>query len=135
MQFSWKRIFKVVGVIVLAGIVTAGIYFIASLRVVKIAWASAIHDSREHYLPCEQLPFYEEVQKDFKVHQDVINQLQNLGGFNISAHEVDCPSSVSAFAFIKGDMEIDYHNRNQRFAIEKLIGDNFFGIPYRGYQR
>jgi hypothetical protein len=131
-RFFWLRIAKLVLIFVLIAALCGGLWFGVNSRNAKIAWASLILNNHEHYLPCEQLPFFPEVQKSLLKHQDIVNEIKQLGGYDVSASEIKCPSVDGKLYFIKGDILIQYHSRNQRMAIEKLIGDNFFGIPYRG---
>ena len=133
--FSWKRVFKVLlplaGLLIIAGI----IYWAANFRPIKIAWASWVLDSRQHYLSCEDLPFYPQVEKVLAQHQDMVDKLKQLGASKISGNEIRCPSFDGSYYFVKGDIEIDYHSRSERKAIENLLGGTFFGIPYRGYSK
>jgi hypothetical protein len=130
--FSWKRIGKIIlFFLILAGIL-AGVWFAAMSRPVKIAWASVVLDNREHYLDCYSLPFYPQVEKALKEHADIAEKLKQLGAGEVLPQENKCKGWQGGIEFIKGDILIKYSSHSQRLAIEKLIGDNFFGIPYRG---
>src|ERR1700690_3475844 len=132
--FSWKRIFKVVGVVVLAGIIVTGIYLTANLRPVKIAWASMVHNRIEHELSCYDLTFYPHVQKVFADHADIAAKVKNLPGVTDFAPEnIHCENYEGNGYFVKGDLVLTYQNRAARQAAEKILGKNFFGIAYRGY--
>ena len=135
MELSWKRVLKTVSLIVLASAAAGGVYFIVTFRPVKIAWASLVLDNREHFFTCEQLPFYPQVQKALSVHADVVANLKGAGAFEVKPNLIKCKNFEGGIEFMKGDIEIDYSTHQQRQAVEKLIGDNFFGIPYRGYNR
>ncbi len=135
MEFSWKRVAKVVGVIVGAAAVCAGVYFLVNYRPAKILYYSVVKDDREHFLPCEQLPFYPQVTRALARHQDMVAKLKNAGALEVLGQETNCASSAGGMYFIKGDILIQYHSRAQRSAIQKLLGDTFFGIPYRGESR
>lgn len=130
-KFSWLRILKVVFVIFAVLAIAAGIYFFATARKTKILWANIAYGNREHYISCSDLPFYSEVQKSLRQHGDLTNKIKNLGAESVSAVEINCPSSVGSFAFLKGDILISYRNRAQRNAIEQAVGETFFGMPYR----
>jgi hypothetical protein len=131
-KFSWKRISKTVCIIVLIFSVVASVYFVLNLRPVKIRLASWFLDNREHYTPCEILPFLPQVKKELVKHADVVDKIKSLGAFDVSAHEIKCYMLDGKNYFPKGEIVISYGTHAQRKAIEKLIGDNFFGIPYRG---
>jgi len=132
--FSWGRVIKIVSFVVLAGAAFGGGYFLAGYRPVKVAFASLILDRHENYLLCEQLPFLDAVNDEMAKHADVITKMRNLGATSITTEKISCPSGLG-FYFVKGDMVVAYGSRQQREAIEHLIGDNFFGIAYRGYEK
>jgi hypothetical protein len=131
--FSWKRIFKIVGVIVLAGMIIAGAYLIVNLRPVKIAWASLFYDSRENFLDCENLPFYPLVQKAFAGHADVVSKIKAVPGVaNFYPEQNRCKILEGGSEFFKGQAVLVYKSRKARSQAENIIGKDFFGIPYRG---
>lgn len=130
-KFSWKLVGKIILVVVIIGALLGTGYFLFNFRPAKIAFMSLVSDDHEHYLPCEELPFLAQVQKALNQHADVVNKLKELGAFEVSAVENKCPS-LGGFYFIKGDILIQYETHSQRLAIESLIGNNFFGIPWRG---
>ena len=134
-SFSWRRVLAVTALVLVTAGLALGIYTALASRRAKIAYASWLADSHQSYWTCQQLPFYPEVQKAMATHADVIAKIKQLGGHGIQAVQIKCPDSIGSMYFIKGDMEIDYASHAQRAAIEKLIGDNFFGIPWRGYER
>ena len=134
-KFSFLRVNKILlGALVLIGVLVGG-SFLASSRTVKIAWASIILDNREHYLDCYSLPFYPQVEKALADHADIVEKIQALGTEQVNAVQIKCKGWDGGIEFIKGDILIEYSTHNQRAAIEKLVGDNFFGIPYRGKNR
>jgi hypothetical protein len=131
-NFSWLRIGKIVLIVlVLAGVLVGG-WFLATSRPVKIAWASLMFDRRENYLDCYSLPFYPQVQKALNNHSDIVQKLKLAGGGQVTGEQIPCTGWAGGIQFIKGDIVISYQSRQQRQAVEKLIGDNFFGIAYRG---
>ncbi len=83
------------------------------------------YDTRGHYLGCEELPTLSEVERVFAENKSVIEQIKqvNPGFINVEINS-PCPR--------KGEILIEYPSHNDRIMIEKLIGDTFFGIPYRG---
>lgn len=73
-------------------------------------------------LPCEQLPAADHVQRVLDEHRAVWRQVQEHSDWV----EVDirrCPG--------KADLAIYYPTNRDRARIRQLIGDTFFGIPYR----
>jgi len=72
------------------------------------------------------------VEKSLKAHQDVVEQLKQAGATEIKGAEIKCKGFEDGLVFVKGEIEIHYNSHGQRVAIEKIIGDNFFGIAYRG---
>jgi hypothetical protein len=134
MIFSWKRIFKIVGIIVLAGLVAAGIYFFVTWRPVKIVWASLIYDRRENFVDCQHLPFYPQVEKAFLAHGDIVQKVRQIPGVeNFYFVKIECKIYDGGTTFLKGQGELEYKKRSAKNSAEKIIGNNFFGIPYRGY--
>ena len=131
-KFSWKRIFKVLGIIIVPLAVILGIYFVVISRPAKILYASLFKNNREIFMDCQDLPFFQQVQKEMGLHSDVVEKIKNAGASKVEAIKINCLSSDKKYSFIKGNLLIVYHSRCQRSSIEKLIGDNFFGIPWRG---
>ena len=118
---------------------------------------SAIMDNKNHYLSCDQLPTIEEVNKTVQAHKDVLEKIikevgsryrdgeikviwefsdnsgtamegdKNGSYFNVSWGEApNCQNTG------KGDILFLYDSHSDRKIIEKTLGENFFGIPYRG---
>ena len=134
-QFSWKRIFKIVGTVVLACGIIAGIYFFVTSGSVRIAWVSLVYDRRENFLNCEDFPFYPQVQKVFAQHPDAVNKIKAVPGVaGFFPEENRCRIYEGGMQFIKGQAVLEYQNRSARAQAEKIIGKDFFGIPYRGEQ-
>jgi len=130
-KFSLKRVLKITGVIVLAAAVIAGGYFFITSRLVKVAWASAVLDEHQPYSTCYELPFYEQVQSQLSKHADILDKLKQTGA-EIEPEKIECSGYPGGIVFLKGDLQISYKTHQQRRQIEKIIGDNFFGIAYRG---
>lgn len=88
-----------------------------------------ILDSKNHYLPCEELPSVARVEQVVKEYQDVIRKIEqvNPGFVGIEIHE-NCTG--------KADIVIWYASHRDRVKIEKIINsETFFGIPYRLHNR
>ncbi len=135
MNLSLKSIGKVLGFIIFLAVLFAAVFSLMTSRKFHIAFQSLVFDSRQHYFGCYELPFYPEVQKALADHGDIIEQLKQVGATEVKPNEIKCRGFQEGLVFIKGDIEIWYSTRKQRVEIEKIIGDNFFGIPYRGYNR
>lgn len=131
-KFSLKRVLKIVVVILAIAALGVGGYALVTSRPAKIWLASTISDNRNDFLPCQQLPFYPQARKALDQHKDIVEKIKQAGAFDVAAEEIKCPSADGSFYFTKGDIVIQYDTHAQRIAIEKLIGDNFFGIPWRG---
>jgi hypothetical protein len=70
-KFSWKRILKTVGIIVLIFSLLASVYFVLNLRPVKIWLVSGFLNESENFLPCSELPFYVQAERTYAAHLDV----------------------------------------------------------------
>lgn len=113
-----------------------GLYWLVNFRPAKIAWASLRYGNTEHFLACENLPFFVQVEKAMDDHADVVEKLKNTAGVkSVSAKEIRCSIVPGGIEFIKGEMLLEYENRTAQSGIRKLIGDNFFGISYRGVNK
>ena len=132
-KFSWLRIGKIVLIVVIAAAVVGGIWLLVTSRPVKIAWASLINNRRENYLACEQLPFFPQVQKAFDQHQDVVNKVKAVPGIvDFKPELLKCVIFTGGTQFLKGDGVLEYKNRSARSAAEKIIGKDFYSMPYSG---
>lgn len=87
-----------------------------------------LYDNYKHYLPCEQLPTRQEVNRVLEEHADAVAQIKAVhpGFVTVTPAEDLCPHSGRA------DILILFASHQDRIAIETIInGDRFFGIPYR----
>ena len=85
-----------------------------------------IMDNRNHYLACDQLPSEAEVRQVMETHQDVIKKIEqiNPGFVGVEMDTSICPG--------KADILFWYGTHRDRLQIESIIvGDTFYGIPYR----
>ena len=58
-------------------------------------------------------------------HKEVIQQIETIDpGFIMVYIDSSCPG--------KGSLVIEYPSHADRLQIEELIGDTFFGIPWKG---
>jgi hypothetical protein len=86
---------------------------------------STVYDNRVHYVSCEKLPALSEVESLMEEHQDVIQQIEDIHpGFTKVNVDSSCPG--------KGSLVIEYASHEDRTQIEALIGDTFFGVPWKG---
>jgi hypothetical protein len=74
-------------------------------------------------LPCAWLPDAEHVRKVVEEHNGTIAQLEEKDRVWIEVDEHRCPG--------KADILIYYSTLTDRKRIKELIGDDFFGVPYR----
>lgn len=86
---------------------------------------STVYDNRVHYVSCEKLPALSEVESLMAVHQDVIRQIEDIHPGVIRVY-------VSTLCPGKGSLVIEYASHEDRIQIEALIGDTFFGVPWKG---
>ena len=83
-------------------------------------------DNYDHFLPCEELPTAEEVNRILAEHQDVVEAIEdvNPGFIFVEVDAWTCPG--------RADIIISYATHQNRLAIEEIIGGKtFFGVPYR----
>jgi hypothetical protein len=87
--------------------------------------SSTVYDNRVHYSSCEELPSLSNVEQVMEDHHDVIQQIENIDpGFIRVYIDSSCPG--------KGSLVIEYPSHGDRVQIEALIGETFFGIPWKG---
>jgi hypothetical protein len=110
--------------------------FIKNPRPYKIAWASIVLNNKEHFMLCDNLPFYPQVETSLVLHRDVVDKLKKIEGVvDVKPVLNKCYTVDGKGYYNKGDILIDYKSRQARQDVAKLIGDNFFGIPYRGHKQ
>lgn len=87
--------------------------------------ASTIYDDHANFLSCAELPSLASVEQVMSEHQDLIRQIVAIRPelINVSI-DPSCPG--------KGILVIEYASHADRMQIEALIGDTFFGIPWKG---
>jgi hypothetical protein len=90
--------------------------------------ASTIYDNRAIFLSCDELPDLSDVKSEMEQHNQVIQEIKNIDPENIEITiDNSCPG--------KGSLIIYYPSHNDRTQIEELLGDSFFGIPWKGINR
>lgn len=108
-------------------IIVSGLIVVSTTIVIMGYVASGFYEMRmdAKQAPCEELPLREEVERVIAEHKDICEQIENInpGYVLISIDAERCPG--------KADIIIYYGTKSDRKAIKNLIGDDFFGIPYR----
>lgn len=104
------------------------IFRIGSKHFFGIWIASTIYDNRAIFLSCDELPDLSDVKSVMEQHNQVIEEIKNIDPENIEITiDNSCPG--------KGSLIIYYPSHNDRTQIEELLGDSFFGIPWKGINR
>jgi len=75
--------------------------------------------------PCDQLPTVEELEKVMAENKEIVEQIKDLAFVDVfrDGSDGNCPGKAEIF--------IRYGTVFQRNKIKNLIGDTFFGYPYR----
>jgi hypothetical protein len=84
-------------------------------------------------LPCDKYLKVQQIESLIKEHKDTISQIENLGGtvsFGGDYIETDEDNSTIRCPG-KTEIWIYYGTEEQAQKIRNLIGDSFFGSPYR----
>ena len=79
------------------------------------------------YLSCDEMPELVDIEQTVEAHQDVVEQIENIDPGFIRVY-VSSSSSCPG----KGILVIEYASHDDRMQIEALIGETFFGIPWKG---
>ena len=83
-------------------------------------------DNYDHFLSCEKLPTFVEVNRIVDEHEDVLEAIKdvNPGFIFVEVDDSTCPG--------RADIVISYGSHKDRLAIEKILGGHtFFGVPCR----
>lgn len=109
--------------------IVLGILIVAEVRThFTRRWiASVVYDNRIPYLRCKELPSPADVEQKVATYQDVIEQIEAIHPGHIRVYV----SSVSSCPD-KGILVIEYASHYDREQIEALIGETFYGIPWKG---
>lgn len=87
--------------------------------------AGVVYDNRINNLGCEELPPLSDVERIMEEHKEVIQQIEAIDpGFIIVYIDSSCPG--------KGSLVIEYPSHADRLRIQELIGNTFFGVPWKG---
>jgi hypothetical protein len=100
---------------------------VANRRLVAGLYDNLVLGNKVHFLSCDDLPLWSEVERVVAEHADTIQQIEQVNpGFVWVEVAESCPG--------KADMVIWFGTQGDRLDIEEIIGgDRFFGIPYRMY--
>lgn len=122
MTRSQKRgLFVVVTVFILAALL-----WVESTNHILGRWiAGTLYDNHANFMSCAELPSLSSVEQAMSEHQDLIQQIVDIRPDFIN---ITIDSSCRG----KGILVIEYASHADRIQIEKLIGDTFFGIPWKG---
>lgn len=120
-----KRMIIKIGLLVMVVIIIAGIGVEYKTQFFKKMIYSKLYDIRLHGVSSEDLPPLSEVERVVEEHQDVIKEIESI---NPGFIRVYIDSSYPG----KGIIVIEYASNRDRLLIEELIGETFFGIPWKG---
>ncbi|MDN5366524.1 MAG: hypothetical protein HPY90_14175 [Syntrophothermus sp.] len=119
-----KRLIVKIGLLVMIIVIIVGIGVEYKTHLFKMI-ISGVYDNRLHGVSCEKLPTLSEVEQIVKEHQDLIREIENVNpGFIRVYIDSPCPG--------KGEIVIEYASHQDRLRIEELIGETFFGVPWKG---
>lgn len=121
---------RLIGRIVLLAVAVAvivGIGVECTTHLFTNALSSIVYDNRKHGVGCEGLPSLSEVERIVQEHQEVIEEIRNINPGFIRV-EIASPARCPE----KGEIYIEYASHKDRVRIEELIGETFFGVPWRG---
>ena len=88
-------------------------FFISGLYVI---WEDSVQ------LPCDKLPTLQEANHILAQHEDVKKQVEEIF-YTMDMDTFRCPGKM--------ELVINYQTGLDRAKIKNLIGNSFFGIPYR----
>lgn len=121
------RLIARMGLLALVVVVVGGIGVEHTTHFFSKTAASIVYDSRKHGVSCERLPPLSDVERIVEEHQEVIEEIRNINPGFIRV-EIASPSGCPE----KGEIYIEYASHRDRVRIEELIGETFFGVPWRG---
>jgi hypothetical protein len=110
--------------VVILIILVAVVWIEAETHFLQNYISSAVYDNKIIYL-CEELPPLSEVERIVEENKEVIRQVESIDPGFISVYiDSSCPG--------KGSLVIEYPSHADRLRIDELIGDTFFGVPWKG---
>lgn len=98
------------------------VVFLALARVLPVAALVYAEYADARQPPCARLPSAAEVQRVVATNQATWEQIKQHS-VSVSVNSQRCPG--------KAQIDIHYATADDRAAIERMIGDTFFGVPYR----
>lgn len=124
---------KIIGTVLALLILGEGIFLLSNVVAVKIWFNRVAYNRIENYIDCEKLPFFPNVEKQFKNHKDVVASVKNIPGVaDFYPEKIECKLYDQGLTFIKGDAVLTYKSRSARASAQQVLGKDFFSIPYRG---
>ncbi len=118
------RLIAKIGLLVMVIVIIAGIGVEYETHFFTKIISSVVYDNRQHGVRCEDLPPLSKVERIVEEHQDVFTEIENIAVSVRIASPARCPE--------KGAIVIEYASHRDRIRIEELIGETFFGVPWRG---
>lgn len=101
------------------------LFLVAPFGIYTYAKSAAYESVKE--IECVQMSSANVVKEVFLDHQDIVLAIEKIGGNVSVTPTILNPNGCSGAAFFV----IYYSNNEQRKTIKKMIGDTFFGNPYR----
>lgn len=104
-----------------------GLVILLQSHVIQRTVSDVVYDNYDHFLPCERLPLFAEVENILVVHEDMVDQVKGISSqIDIQIDPHTCGGVEHA------DLVIFYATHAQREQIEEMLGGKtFFGIPAR----
>ncbi len=106
--------------------VTFGALVLMILCGIYLYYQSAVYEATKE-IACIHMSSVGVVEQTISEHKDVISEIEKLGGIVSITPTFTNPKGCAGAAFVV----IYYSTNTQRKEIKKMIGDQFFGHPYR----
>ncbi len=121
---------KVVKNLVIAlGLIVCFFVVFWGTRNFKHWYTDVVLDNKEHFLSCTELPEKEFTERVFREHAKTVAEIEQINPGFIFV-EVDATQCAG-----KADIVIYFASHKEREQIETILGDSFWGVPYRMYNR
>lgn len=120
-----NRLIGKIGLLVMMIVIIGGISVEYKTCFFKKMIVGFVYDNRVHCVSCKKLPTLSEVEQIVEEHRDLIEEIEKVNpGLIFVSISSPCPG--------KGAIVIEYASHRDRIRIEELIGETFFGVPWRG---
>lgn len=103
-----------------------GVLGVLALLGIYGVWDVASYFRDKQAVPCEQMPAADQTRKVFDEHQDAVTAIVAIGkpdGISLEVMTDVCPG--------KADIGIFFQTEGEKRKIKKLLGGDFFDVPYR----